>query len=86
MHQKILTMWALTTSKDFRITPCIRKIDMPKLFTLGMKDPVDLLAVNVDAFWRQFACMSFDVGGDWAVLLDECKTSLRDGDEDNGRR
>ena len=42
--------------------------------------------VNVDAFWRQFACMSFDVGGDWAVLLDECKTSLRDGDEDNGRR
>ena len=42
--------------------------------------------VNVDTFWRQFACMSFDVGGDWAVLLDECKTSLRDGDEDNGRR
>ena len=29
--------------------------------------------------------MSFGVGGDWAVL-DECKTSLRDGDEDSGRR
>ena len=35
-------MWALTMLKDFRIAPCIRKIDMPKLFTLGMKDPVVL--------------------------------------------
>ena len=40
MHQKILTMWALTISKDFRIAPCIRKIDIPKLFTLGMNHPV----------------------------------------------
>ena len=34
-------MWALTTLKDFRIAPCIRQIDMPKLLTLGMNNPVD---------------------------------------------
>ena len=43
-------MWALTKSKDFRIAPCIRKIDMPKLFTLGMKDPVQSYADNTDEF------------------------------------
>ena len=34
-------MWPITTLKDFRIAPCIRKIDMPKLFTLGMNHPVE---------------------------------------------
>ena len=40
MHQKILTMWAITTSKDFRIASYLRKIGMPKLLTLGMNNPV----------------------------------------------
>ena len=39
-------MWALTMSKDFRIAPCIRKIDMPKLFTLGLNNPVQFLIEN----------------------------------------
>ena len=38
--KKFLTMWALTTLKDFRIASCIRKIDIPKLLTLGMNNPV----------------------------------------------
>ena len=33
-------MWALTTLKDFNIVPCMRKIGMPKLLTLGMNNPV----------------------------------------------
>ena len=33
-------MWAFTTLKDFRIAPCIMKIDMSKLLTLGMNNPV----------------------------------------------
>ena len=33
-------MWALAKLKDFRIAPCIRNIDMPKLLTLGMNNPV----------------------------------------------
>ena len=51
MHQKILTMWALAMLKDFRIAPCIRKIGMPKLLTLGMNNPVvDIFISNVTFF------------------------------------
>ena len=37
-----LTMWAITTLKDFRIASYIRKIGMPKLLTLGMNHPVHM--------------------------------------------
>ena len=35
-----LTMWAITTLKDFRIASYLRKIGMPKLLTLAMNHPV----------------------------------------------
>ena len=34
-------MWAVTKLKDFKNAPSIRKIDMPKLLTLGMNNPVE---------------------------------------------
>ena len=38
--KKFLTMWTLAMLKDFNIAPCMRKIGMPKLLTLGMNNPV----------------------------------------------
>ena len=36
-----LTMWTISTLKDFRIGSCMREGDMVYKFTLGMKHPVE---------------------------------------------